>query len=48
VIFFTTIAAIGVIAAVVGGAIYVGVAVLSVFFGRKIGPNEATLFYRVS
>lgn len=41
VILFTTIAAIGAIIAVLGGAIYVGVSVLSVFFGRKLAPNEA-------
>ena len=43
VLFFTTIAAIGVIVAVVGGAMYVGVSVLSVFFGRKMAPNEAKM-----
>jgi cytochrome c oxidase subunit 1 len=43
VILFTTIAAIGGLIAVTGGAIYVGVSVLSVFFGRKLAPNEAKL-----
>jgi len=43
VIFFTTIAAIGVLTAVAGGAMYVGVSVLSVFFGRKMAANEAKL-----
>lgn len=44
VMLFTTLAAIGAIIAVTGGAIYVGVSVLSVFFGRKLAPNEAKLF----
>lgn len=43
VILFTTMAGIGGILAVAGGAIYVGVSVLSVFFGRKLGANEAKL-----
>jgi len=44
VLLFTTVAAIGGVIAVIGGAIYVLVAVLSVFFGRKLGPNEAKIF----
>ena len=43
VILFTTVAAIGAMLAVTGGAIYVIVSVLSVFFGRKIPANEAKL-----
>ena len=43
VLFFTTIAAIGALVAVAGGAMYVGVSVLSVFFGRKMAPNEAKM-----
>ncbi|MEK6589285.1 MAG: cbb3-type cytochrome c oxidase subunit I [Nitrospinota bacterium] len=44
VILFTTIAAIGILTAVTGGIIYVGVSVLSVFFGRKLAPDEAKCF----
>ena len=44
VILFTTIAAIGILTAVTGGIIYVGVSVLSVFFGRRLAPNEAKLW----
>ena len=43
VILFTTVAAIGGVIAVVGGAIFVLVAVFSVFFGRKMAANEAKL-----
>ncbi len=43
VILFTTVAAIGAMLAVTGGAIYVLVSVLSVFFGRKMAVNEAKL-----
>ena len=43
VILFTTVAAIGAMLAVAGGAIYVIVSVLSVFFGRKMAANEAKL-----
>lgn len=45
VILFTTLAAIGGLFAATGGAIYVGVSVLSVFFGRRLAPNEAKLIY---
>jgi len=45
VLLFTTIAALGGILAAVGGAMYVGVSVLSVFLGRKLAPNEAKLVY---
>ncbi len=45
VLLFTTIAALGGLLAAVGGAMYVGVSVLSVFLGRKLAPNEAKLVY---
>lgn len=43
VILFTTLAAVGGLIAITGGAIYVGVSVLSVFFGRKMAPSEAKI-----
>jgi cytochrome c oxidase subunit 1 len=40
-----TLTALGGLIAIIGGAMFVGVAVLSVFFGRKLAPNEAKLIY---
>ena len=44
-ILLVTLTALGGLIAIIGGAMFVGVAVLSVFFGRKLAPNEAKLIY---